>query len=557
MNAWRALRAAAELQAARPPQHVALGVSFRDMDPRIGALAGIVTILCATDESDVEYYKVYFVSAKGFPIATLGQIEKSRGAKSRGQLLLNLSRPLGLPAFATRIVVVTGGSSGEGSAVLAPDLVANPEPPSQLLLDIGRPAGPPLGLDWSGDEDPRAGHIAGYLWVARATDEQTVTEYHVYWRGRSRGSMLAAVQAIGFKAPSCTGSSCHRLSPRFAGAKVAKVQKVQSGEQATGTKHRGFAAEAFTLKRAEGQLEKVSIAAPQDNDDDEEEVGRRGPILRLERMNYSDNEMATVSFTGPARIRILRFDTEHDFDTLSIGDVILSGRIDDLPMTLLLPPGDTLLAWVSDGSDSGGSWSLELQQDEARAAVRLPMGTEALAAGAEVFASYSGAELDDASAPSVLMTDFDASRDAPSGAFKPRSLRVSLQRDKSRIAGSGELKSSAALRVAEALHVQAVEFYRIDFADVDGTPLHDGSGWQFAAPAGPACNKSGDCHAASRWIAVVLTPQDLPLTATQLVSRAGNRHGLSPVGSQVPLVSQAPDLRNETRHHSAGMSGSG
>lgn len=103
VNAKEALDAASRLPVSRPPIHAPRGVIFRDTDGKLGKMAGAVIITIASDESDVEFYKVYIVSSAGFPLYCLGTVPARGTVES--ELLLNVS--MTIPRYANNIAVVS------------------------------------------------------------------------------------------------------------------------------------------------------------------------------------------------------------------------------------------------------------------------------------------------------------------------------------------------------------------------------------------------------------------------------------------------------------------
>jgi hypothetical protein len=200
INARLALRAAGLFRIPKPPVHSPSAIAFQDIDGSKGLLSGVVTVTAAEDESDVAYYKVYFVSAAGFPLSVLGEIQVS-GAPTL-TLLINESIPL--PRYATGFIAVSGNASGEMTPWhdgLGP--VSDIEDHVVPVLD-------PRAVSWSGDSDCRPGHLSGTLRVTRADDEDTISSYNIYWLNKTsdvaRGPLLGSIPGIGFRKPICTGT---------------------------------------------------------------------------------------------------------------------------------------------------------------------------------------------------------------------------------------------------------------------------------------------------------------------------------------------------------------
>ncbi|CAE8738756.1 unnamed protein product [Polarella glacialis] len=471
VNAWRALHSAEALLNPRPPRQHPKGLAFKDEDPEVGSLSGTVTITAADDESDIEYYRVWFVGSDGSPLQALGKVNAT-GHSAPVVLPLSSTR---LPALAVAMVAVAGNASGEQDFVSS----ATQDPLQPLataaLVDYVVPKSGPQGVYWFGDEDPRAGQLAGTLWAARATNEHSVSHYNVYWRNVSsrseaggqqqgsggRGPLVGRLNATGYKAPVCSGSSCDLVS----------VSSSPKGG------------------------------------------------LRYERSNYTTDEFAVIAFSGPALFILTKLDSEASKDSISVGGQQFSGK-PALPLQIMLPAGPSSIVWRSDASISGtGGWSFELVPSNATAQLELLLGTVPLADGLEVAAAYGDTELEAQGETSFLeIPDFDATSQPPSTAFTPSALRFVVDElgEPGTIAGMLRLLPSAAgATCAEGL--AAVEFYQLDFADAAGlvvAPLLSKQGLL-------ACSNNS-----SRWLELKLPPTKLPPQAVQLVARASNRFGI-------------------------------
>jgi hypothetical protein len=200
INARLALRAAGLFHIPQPPVHPPRAIAFHDVDGSKGSVSGVVTLTAAEDESDVDYYKIYFVSAAGFPLSVLGEIQAS-GAPT---LTLLINESLAMPRYATGFIAVAGNASGEmtpwheglGPIVDVEDFI-------MPVLDA-------RAVSWSGDSDCRPGHLTGAFHITRADDEDTISSYNIYWLNQSsdgaRGPLLGSIPGIGFQKPTCKGS---------------------------------------------------------------------------------------------------------------------------------------------------------------------------------------------------------------------------------------------------------------------------------------------------------------------------------------------------------------
>lgn len=340
INAHNALEAAWAFQPPQPPVHAPVAVAFQDTNPKMGLLSGVVTITTALDESDVEYYKVFFVSGAGFRLQALGEQIPATGAR---QVALPINGSIIAPLFATGVVAVSGRQDGADMPVRA-----GSSAPSTDFEDFVMPEQGPVSVSWSGNTNSSTGLLSGTLVVGRARDETSVSHYNIYWldKSGSRGSLAGKISAIGFKAPVCRGYTC----PEVAMEQVAPSTYV------------------------------------------------------FERSNYTDNEEAVISCSGPARITLNYFDTEEYFDILSLGlQEEMSGRTDE-HIQFDFDEGPFSIIWMSDEDTSGGGWNFQLVQVGAEAKFALD-AVEPLGSGFEVVAAHGKFEL-----PKGQIVDFgDAS----------------------------------------------------------------------------------------------------------------------------------------------------
>jgi len=330
INAKNAMRAASEFEAPKPPMHHAQGLTFADVDGRIGVVAGNVNITAALDESDVEFYTVYLISGAGFPVGSLGTV-KATGERN---LVVDIggmanSTGLALPQFAAGLAVVSGNSTGEISA--RPGGGA----PQINLKDYIEPTGNARAIHWGGDTDLRTGKISGTITIKRAEDERTITNYNIYWRRASgeRGPLAGRVQAAGFLESRCSGKSCSVINTTA--------------------------------------------------------IGDGGH--RYSRDDYGNDENAVIATSGPGKVTITRFDTEQYYDILTVGTVPISGA-PSLPLEMELPKGPVSIKWVSDYSETASGWSFELRQSGLEATLQIS-ASKPLGVALEVVAAYQDTEL--------------------------------------------------------------------------------------------------------------------------------------------------------------------
>mmetsp|Transcript_32854 Transcript_32854/g.94378 ORF Transcript_32854/g.94378 Transcript_32854/m.94378 type:complete len:1249 (+) Transcript_32854:47-3793(+) len=247
--------------------------------------------------------------------------------KKKLEIALNMSTVA--PKFACGFVAVSGNASGEIPAQLGRHGV-----PNATIEDVGVPTEGPQALSWSGDEDPRPGSVAGTLRLTRAADEASISHYNVYWSNGStvRGPLLGSVPAIGFQEPLCSGPACASLGRTG----------IEGGH-------------------------------------------------RFENRNYLNDEQAIITASGPATLRVTRFDVEEEYDFLTVGTYRLTGQ-PEVPFGMELPAGQITIKWLSDESYGATGWTFELRQEGRRTELRVEAGRPG-GRGVEVVPAYGRTEL--------------------------------------------------------------------------------------------------------------------------------------------------------------------
>eukprot|EP00445_Apocalathium_hangoei_P007544 CAMPEP_0203844830 /NCGR_PEP_ID=MMETSP0359-20131031/3449_1 /ASSEMBLY_ACC=CAM_ASM_000338 /TAXON_ID=268821 /ORGANISM="Scrippsiella Hangoei, Strain SHTV-5" /LENGTH=1196 /DNA_ID=CAMNT_0050759865 /DNA_START=11 /DNA_END=3601 /DNA_ORIENTATION=+ len=296
INAKNALEAAWAFAPPQPPAHAPLALAFEDVDPNIAVYGGTVTVTAAADESDIEYYRIYFVSGAGFQLQGLGEPIPATGAS---EYTLKVNGSFVPSTYARYLVAVSGRAIGELPAQLQGSA------PRVALKDYGRPISGARALRWTGDADRRLGFIQGSLVFDRALNEASVTNYNVYWRMADgcRGPMLGSIDGAGFREPACTGRTC----PFINGSRTA--------------------AGGFRFERgayAESEEAMISTFGP-----------GRVNVLRFDTEEVYDSlKIGSEEVSGN-----------------------LSGSV---PFVKEFPEGPLNIAWKSDESMQGGGWSIEI-----------------------------------------------------------------------------------------------------------------------------------------------------------------------------------------------------
>jgi len=267
--------------------------------------------------------------------------------------------------------------------------------------DFVTPEFGPRAVSWEGDVDLRHGVVAGKLLVTRAVDETSISHYNVYWSNApgEHGAKLGSIPSSGFMLPKCAGPTCSEIN----------MTTIEGGRHA------------------------------------------------FERVNYLDNELATISASGPAVVRLTRFDTESYYDTLTIGSQQISGQ-PDVPQKLDIPAGPLSIDWLSDDSITASGWSFDLLQTGATAEFQLE-ATAPQGRGLEVVPAYGASELpqgvfvevvdfDDSMPPSpglapasIHFADTDSAAEVVAGAAEEVPLDTKVDSDRSGVAREQKLHS--------------------------------------------------------------------------------------------------------------------
>eukprot|EP00929_Paragymnodinium_shiwhaense_P014065 TRINITY_DN121941_c0_g1_i1.p1 TRINITY_DN121941_c0_g1~~TRINITY_DN121941_c0_g1_i1.p1 ORF type:complete len:1257 (+),score=182.95 TRINITY_DN121941_c0_g1_i1:100-3870(+) len=310
INAFKSLQSAKD-SVSYPPINHPRNISFDDEDGALGAISGQVVILAADNERDIEYYKVYVVTAEKAHLGVLGSISPTGEAELHMAILGSYP----LPPFAAGLEVVAGNATGETFS-------NNPYTP---LKDYVVPAFGATQLRWLGDCDPHPGFMAGTLEFHRAEDEATLTGYQVYWRTyigeKGYGPLLDTVPTLGYRAPSCSLGSCANIN----------IESLHGG---------GYRCTHLNYTDIEEAL--ITLTGP-------------GHIV----VTYFDTE------DGYDFLRLTGVDGT---------DIVFTGN-PKVPKTIGLPAGEISIQWHSDLSIASGGWTFEVYQKEAMVQWVLPWGS--------------------------------------------------------------------------------------------------------------------------------------------------------------------------------------
>lgn len=285
------------------------------------------------------------------------------------------------------------------------------------IEDYGVPQDGPGAVAFKGDADVRGGVVSGEVRLRRAGNEATVSHYNIYWQKGWQKNLVGSVPAIGFLATRCTGD-CAVLN-----------------------------------------------------------TTREDGLQRYHREPYGNNELAVITFSGPAKVKITKFLTESYYDYLEIAGTRVSGTDVELPKVVEVPAGEQTITWLSDHSEGEGGWTFELWQEGEQASFSLP-GVQADGnSKVEVVAAYGKTELWQA-AQSCQVSDFDLKTMPPSEAFLPSSVDFPDEHvDQGMVSGTMRLKLPQLENVKSV-----VTSYVVYFADLHGN--HLGKEWHLPIEGG-------------------------------------------------------------------------
>ena len=340
-----------------------------------------------------------------FSVTYQGWVLSYQSYSTFGDIIYELPRGTAIPSGANSLIVLSQTSAGENTAACA----------STTLVDFAPPSGTAQGL-WFTDVNPSAGRVAGTLTILQARSNSgigSLSEYRIYWGMNSttvlQGSnMLFAVAAStpntnltvslnetlpinashllafiassqGQQALSSASTEVIDYAPAQQSAQSVSFTDVNPrvGEvSGTATIIRALdesTIDRYNLYFSSGQSRisfigsapattlsaRPSCSGPTCSDISITEVAG---LYQVSRGNsYTNGEQATVFVTGPGTIRFIYFNTELNFDFVTILGVSYSGTTRPYapPEAISIPSGTHQLLWRSDESVTpvGGGWT--------------------------------------------------------------------------------------------------------------------------------------------------------------------------------------------------------
>merc|ERR1712187_629091 len=113
------------------------------------------------------------------------------------------------------------------------------------------------------------------------------------------------------------------------------------------------------------------------------------------------SEMASISFSGPARVTLFGLDTEYTYDYLQIGSQRFTGHYAEV-QHIDLPEGISTILWYSDFSVNGAGWEFEVAQKGGTAEFHVD---NTVAPGDELIVGASHKESENINSVSTAITD--------------------------------------------------------------------------------------------------------------------------------------------------------
>ena len=250
---------------------------------------------------------------------------------------------------------------------------------------------------------------------------------------------------------------------------------------------------------------------------------------RYHRDAYGNNELAVITFSGPATVKITSFLTESYYDYLEIAGTQISGTDLELPKIIHVPRGDQTLTWLSDHSEGQGGWSLELWQEGEEAPFALPT-TRSSSGDVKVVAAYGRTELF-SEARSCPIRDFDSNSMPPSKAYLPVAVDFADEN-----VDEGFINGVITLTLPEVRMQGIVSSYRVSLADRERIPI-EGFSWTVGVDHGSP-RENVEIH---------LSTLQVPTRAVFMVVHAVNSFGESTVSTSnklIDIVRSAPVFAN-------------
>lgn len=234
------------------------------------------------------------------------------------------------------------------------------------------------------------------------------------------------------------------------------------------------------------------------------DISVSGTTYTFHRGAYDNEELAKIHFSGPALMTITSFRTEKYYDFLEVGDRQLSGTKLALPMNIKLPSGLHTITWSSDRSEVEEGWTFHLTQTGTTADFEVP-SMQPPSMELQVVAAFE--ETEGAAAAYGTLKDFDASVMAPSPALVARNLSFIDENVQEKLI-KGRIQF-----FPPSMGADAVTFYHVYFADVDGIAQWTEYSWTLEAP-----------KTAKEMLQIDLD-LELPSAAVSIVAVSGNAHG--------------------------------
>lgn len=188
---------------ASVPANAATSVSFSDTDQGAGEIGGEVTIMAATDESDVDSYVLYY-SADGS--SKTGNAVTTITANGSASYSYDVHANTAVTSD-TNFIVFTKNAAGEMatgvSCVIVDSTVTLPTHKASSVIFT--------------DEDMDPNEIAGTVQITKATDESDVDEYYLYYSedgSTKSGNAIATFTADGSSAYTFTVSTSTSLGSK-------------------------------------------------------------------------------------------------------------------------------------------------------------------------------------------------------------------------------------------------------------------------------------------------------------------------------------------------------
>ena len=163
---------------------LATSVTFTDIDLDLTHIQGTVNVGKATDEADIDDYRLYWGSDSSTKLGGSGATPITIMAKTGSDLSYSFPVNTVISSGATHLLIFTKNAS-------SPELTT---PTTTAIVDVALPSNAAASVSFT-DTDKHQGEIGGAVTITKATDESIITDYVLYW-GQNSSTKLTNTAAL-------------------------------------------------------------------------------------------------------------------------------------------------------------------------------------------------------------------------------------------------------------------------------------------------------------------------------------------------------------------------